>query len=98
MDSVLVVADWPETEENLAVDEVRRALYLLKGEVQEVRQRHPSIAEHHAGTWSIPLTNGLQALAALCTLLNKSSYGYRVLLFDEPPKWVVTEPRPKKNV
>jgi hypothetical protein len=59
--------------------------------VQEVRKLNPKIEEIHAGAWQIPLNEGLRQLTAMCRAVDGvqgSSWGHRVLFFEEIPPWI----------
>jgi hypothetical protein len=93
MHSVLVVAELPKcpTGPHHEGESIREAIEVISNRIRAVLTRHPDIQPLHEGAWQIPLASGLTSFVDLCSVLENSSYTYRVLFFEEEPKWIVSQ-------
>lgn len=93
----LLIADWPtHLLPNPGLDSEWQDLL---ARVREARLSAPlasvALDECGQGCWLIPLDDGLRSLWAMCRAVDGPhgrTWGYRVLLFEQKPQWLVARP------
>jgi hypothetical protein len=88
MYSVLLVVDL-SAGESLESRSIRE--YFL-GDIAKVLLRYPEIETLGENCWLIPLSGGLQRLAAVVSAAEGRHLRHRALFFQEPPIWVSSLP------
>ena len=89
MKHAILILDRPESEKSPVWDEWQHNRSLLQ---KELRQASGS-QQLDEGTWLFELEHGLSTFSAALRQAGQSPYPYRVLFFDEKPKWIVTAPK-----
>ncbi|HVM60544.1 MAG TPA: hypothetical protein VMV72_06710 [Verrucomicrobiae bacterium] len=88
MHSILLIAEMPQA---LSEREQPSWIYQLKTIEANALQDaggDASLEKLNAGCWLLSANGGLSILASLIRGLEHSKMKYRVLFFEEPPKWI----------